>query len=447
MLAEGHQVDIDSLAPGQAAFAAVEQLPDGARGTRARVDRRGRLRFDRVWVRTPTPPPSSVNGVIGLAERDLRWLAEKPRRGSRTLALADKAAGSGMFRLLFELNLSAAQSRLGRLVRIEPRPDALPTLGAWLAQLDALDAGLASRLIDAVPPAAKAWAAHDAPRLVAATATSRPARTALVEGLCTLAAHLPADGIPLSVLAGRAVHRTHGLDLNTSLGRLGARLAAVIAGLPPPAGAAEIRDAWEAVGVWVDRVSSQVTGWQLPLHPAHPAAAVATAYQAAGEPAVLSIGLITSTGASLVAASPDDGTLWVVEGISVLAAAAARRVPASIVCRGGTPSVAVTRLVSAAATAGWRVAVSSDFEPRGLHGAATILRQVGSAGRPWRLTAADYLAGPVEDGELFSPEQVPDTPWDPELAAVMRHNRRRVSEEGRLDTLLADLGHLPEADC
>jgi hypothetical protein len=131
----------------------------------------------------------------------------------------------------------------------------------------------------------------------------------------------------------------------------------------------------------------------------------------------------------------------VVEGISVLAAAAARRVPAPVVCRGGTPSVAVTRLVSAAATAGWHVAVSSDFEPGGLHGAIMILRQIDAAGRPWRLTAADYLAGPAEEGEPFNPEQVPDTPWDPQLAAAMRHHRRRVSEEGRLDTLLADLDH------
>jgi hypothetical protein len=270
MLAEGHQVDVDGLAPGQVAFAAVEQLPDGAGGSRARVDRRGRLRFDRVWIRMPTPPPGSVDGGTGLAERDLRWLAETPRRGRRALTLADRAVASGMFRLLAELDLSAAESRLGQLVRVEPRPDALPALGALLAQLDALDAALTSRLVDAVPPAAKAWAAHEAPRLVAVTATTRPARTALVEGLCALAGCLPADGIPLSVLADRAVHRTHGLNPNTRLGRLGARLAAVIAGLPPPAGTAETRDAWEAVGVWVDRVSSQVTGWQLPLHPGPP---------------------------------------------------------------------------------------------------------------------------------------------------------------------------------
>jgi hypothetical protein len=74
--------------------------------------------------------------------------------------------------------------------------------------------------------------------------------------------------------------------------------------------------------------------------------------------------------------------------IAPSAAVAAQRVPASVVCRGGTPSVAVSRLIRAAATAGWNIAISSDFEPGGLHGAITLLRQVQRAGQPWRLTAA-----------------------------------------------------------
>jgi uncharacterized protein (TIGR02679 family) len=245
--------------------------------------------------------------------------------------------------------------------------------------------------------------------------------------------------VPLSVLAERTVHRTHGLDPTTSLGRLGARLAAAAAGLPPPANAADIRSAWEAVGVWLDRISSQVMGWHLPLNPDHPAAAVAAAYHAANEPAVLTIGIITTDTMPLIAAPPPDGgTLWIVEGVSVLAASAARRVPAAVVCRGGTPSVAVTRLVTAAVHVGWRIAVSSDFEPGGLRGAIALLRHAEPAAYPWRLTSADYLAAPAE-GEPFTPEQVPDTPWDPTLAEAMRQRRQRVSEESRLRLLLGDL--------
>jgi uncharacterized protein (TIGR02679 family) len=390
-----------------------------------------------VWLHAPTPPPATIDAG-GLAERDLRWLAERPHRGQRAQALAAAAVASGLFRVLYELDTSAARFRLGRLLCVEPRPEAEPALAAWVTRLDAIDADLTGQLIDAVPPAARAWAAHEAPRLIAAAATSSNARAALVDGLCALAACLPADGLPLSVLAERAVHRTHGLDPNSNFGRLGARLAAVIAGLPPPAAAADIREAWEAVGVWIDRVSSQVAGWRLPLHPSHPAAAVAAAYHAAGEPALLTVGIVAATHAPLITPPPVGGTIWVVEGVSVLTAAAARCVPAPVVCRGGTPSVAVTRLVRAAAAAGWRIAVSSDFEPRGLHGAAALLRHVGPAGQPWRLSAADYLAAPSE-GNPFNPDQVPETPWDPALAEAMRRRRQRVSEEARLDNLLADL--------
>jgi hypothetical protein len=67
-----------------------------------------------------------------------------------------------------------------------------------------------------------------------------------------------------------------------------------------------------------------------------------------------------------------------------------------------------------------------------------LIRQVQHAGRPWRLTATEYLASPAE-GEPFSPFQVPDTPWDPALADAMRHRCERVSEEARLAHLLHDL--------
>lgn len=440
MLAEAHRVAVEALPiPGLAAYAAVEQVSDAAGGRRDRVDRRGQLRYDKVWIRLPTPAPAII-GSLDLAERDLRWLTSGSylRHGRRAEALAEAAAASGLFRLLYELDMSQARTRLGRLVGIAPRPEAESAVECWLADLNAQDQRVLQRLIDTVPAAAKAWAAEEAPRLIAAAAGSVAARARMAKDLCALAERLPTDGVPLSVLADDAVHSTHGLDLSTSLGRLGSRLAAVIAGLAQPTSTAEMREAWEAVGVWVDRISSQIAGWNLPIHPAHPAAAVAAAYNLAGQPAVLTLGLISSTRAPLVAPPPDDRTLWVVEGISTLAAAAAKPVPGSVVCRGGTPSVAVTQLIRAAANVGWKIAVSSDFEPRGLHGAIMLLRHLEVAGRPWRLTAADYLAAPAE-GEPFTPDQVPDTPWDLALADAMRQRRERVSEEARLATLIADL--------
>ncbi|ONI88034.1 hypothetical protein ALI22I_20020 [Saccharothrix sp. ALI-22-I] len=378
-----------------------------------------------------------------MSEPDLRWLitAGTPRRGGRRgQAIAEAAAMSGWFRLLYDLDLSDATTKLDRLVRIEPRPGTRPALCAWLDHRDGLNALLTGKLIDAVPPAAKAWAGNDASRLIAGIEPSGDARAGLVDQLCALAGALPANGIPLSVLASHTVRRTHGLDANTTLGRLGARLAAAIAGHPPPTDSAAVREAWAAVGVLVDPVSSQVSGWRLPIDPDHPAAAVSAAYQAAKEPAVLTLGVITSGGdRSLIAPpQPESTTLWVVEGISALTAIVACDAHAAVLCRGGTPSVAATKVISAAAASGWRVAVSSDFEPGGLRGAITALRHAGTAGFPWRLTATDYLTAPAE-GERFPSDDVPATPWDPDLATAMRHRRERVSEENRLDVLLTDL--------
>jgi len=51
-----------------------------------------------------------------MSEQDLRWPAAAAtlRRGRRAEALAEAAAASGLFRLLYELDLSQACSRLRR---------------------------------------------------------------------------------------------------------------------------------------------------------------------------------------------------------------------------------------------------------------------------------------------------------------------------------------------
>jgi uncharacterized protein (TIGR02679 family) len=440
MLTEAHRVKVEGLPDNRlVAFAAVEQLPAAEGGSRARTDPRGQVRYDKVFVRSLSSPPSKPE-QSGLAERDLRWLASatRLRRGRRAAAIAQAAAMSGLFRLVYQLDMSQARNRLGSLAGIEPRPDALPILKRWITLITAQDDELSAQLTEAVPAAARIWAVEEAPRLIAAAAGSSAARANLARSLCTLASQLPADGVPLSVLADHTVHSTHGLDPGTILGRLGARLAAAVAGLAQPATTADIRQAWEAVCVWVDRVSSQIAGWNLPLHRGHPAAAVAAAYHDAAEPAVLTLGIISADDGQLITPSPPGGTIWVVEGISSLVAAAARGVPASVICRGGTPSVAVIEVIRAAVRAGWSIAVSSDFEPGGLQGAIALLRHAGPAGHPWRLTTGEYLSAPAE-GEPFHPNQVPETPWNPALAQAMRHRLERVSEEARLAGLLDDL--------
>jgi len=165
ILAEAHPVTVDELPiPGLVVYAAVEQVPAADGSKRDRVDRRGQLRYDKVWVRPPTPAPVTVSRSH-LAEQDLRWLASGSylRRGRRAEALAKAAAASGLFRLLYELDMSQARTRLGRLIGIARRPDAQPAVDRWLASLRAHDQMLSQQLIDAVPAVAKAWAAEEAP--------------------------------------------------------------------------------------------------------------------------------------------------------------------------------------------------------------------------------------------------------------------------------------------
>lgn len=441
-LAEGQPVAVAGVPDGLRALAAIEQVDDGDGGVRRRVDRRGRVRFDRVWVLAGGAPPGDVGAALrgaGLCERDGRFLLGRPRRGQRARDLAVAAARSGLVRLLHDLDVSAGRYRLGRLVRCEPRPEARRRIASWLDGLAAADDRAIRCLASAVPLRARPWVTDELPRLLAASGPDVATRRRLVDALVAVAAALPADGLPLSALASRTVGDTHGLDAGGTCGRLAVRLAAALCGLDPPGSAAAVREVWDGVGVVPDPVSSQAVGWRLPLNAGHPAAAVAAAFTRAGQPAVLTTGLLAAGPEPLVApAASGRATLWVVEGVALLVDAVRADVACPVLCRGGTPSVAVRRLVAQAAAQGWTVAVSSDFEPGGLQGAVTLLAAAGSAGVPWRLTVDDY-AGVPGDGAPFDAASVPDTPWDPGLGEAMRDRGVRVSEEARRDVLLADL--------
>jgi hypothetical protein len=59
---------------------------------------------------------------------------------------------------------------------------------------------------------------------------------------------------------------------------------------------------------------------------------------------------------------------------------------------------------------------------------------------PWRMGAADYLAGVGADDEHVRLTGTPQpTPWDPELAQVMTATGRVLYEESVADALITDL--------
>ena len=106
---------------------------------------------------------------------------------------------------------------------------------------------------------------------------------------------------------------------------------------------------------------------------------------------------------------------------------------------GGQPSAAGWRLLELLAVGGAVFGYHGDFDWGGVRIAQVVRHRVNW--RPWRydhqayqtaVSAAHSLAGLV--GESTA------TPWDPELAAVMRHHNLRIEEELTLDALLQDLG-------
>lgn len=76
----------------------------------------------------------------------------------------------------------------------------------------------------------------------------------------------------------------------------------------------------------------------------------------------------------------------------------------------------------------------------GLRMTAAAITQHGA--EPWRMNASDYRAAASADGpRLRGPEA--DSPWDPELAGLLRDSGRAVMEERLASLLLDDLAERP----
>jgi hypothetical protein len=132
------------------------------------------------------------------------------------------------------------------------------------------------------------------------------------------------------------------------------------------------------------------------------------------------------------------GTVFACQHRAVLRRAAADLAAASapLLCAEGRPSAAFLRLAEAIADGGGELRYHSDFDWRPVAIAATVMDH-GQA-RPWRMTAADYLAG-VSAAHLALTGEPQPTPWDPGLAAAMRQTGLAVPEEIVADQLIGDL--------
>lgn len=232
-------------------------------------------------------------------------------------------------------------------------------------------------------------------------------------------ARLPADGVNLGVLAATVTGSAKALGPGT-LSTLVLRALAVRAGTGFPRSAFARRRLWDGAGVVVDQLSSQVL--VLGIGDARD-----------GEPRRWTLRQLRRSGVP-----GPVGRLWVVENPAVMELAADRlgaRCP-PLVCTDGQPSTACELVLGTAA----EVRVHNDFDWPGLRmGAATIVRH---GARPWRMSAADYLAAVRSDLRSLAGRPAP-SPWDPALAEAMAETGVGVEEEVVADQLIADLDAAP----
>lgn len=243
---------------------------------------------------------------------------------------------------------------------------------------------------------------------------------------------LPADGLPLPVVAERGTGDTKALS-GTPLAGLVLKALALRAGQTVPRGREAERDIWETAGVILDDLSSHVLVLGLTASSDGPLGSWLT--QAAELWTPFRITLHQLVTMPIVPSTPD---IYVCENPSVVRAATARPAPeAALICTEGVPSVACHRLLAAIASAGSRVRWRGDFDWTGLRTTTMAIGRYGA--RPWRMGLADYAAALVTSDSEPLRGAPADSPWDPPLARTMAAHGRAVMEERLVPELLADI--------
>jgi uncharacterized protein (TIGR02679 family) len=402
-----------------------------------------------------------------LADPELAWVLDRVRqrieRGQPThgtITLRSATAGQ--------------RDAVARLFGRAPRPArglsvSLDDLDALLRRSGVHEGGLAAAVITLTGPATvranriaeeeRAWAeaferveAVGAARIELASWLRRIRTTGLVkrlagasptagrellDALASVVAALPtSSGESMSAFAARVTGRAHALDEGSPLATLALGAARALAGLgapgPDESPAEARREAWAAVGVLCDELSSIVLTLGL-TGDASVTGRLLAAAGATGEPVWLTL-------RQLVRAPPGwhgmDAVL-VVENPSVIALAAnalgARAAP--IVCTNGQPSAATMVLLRSLAAAGVRLRHHGDFDWGGITIGNLLHRRLPI--KPWRFDRHAYLravaihphAAPLSGSPV-------EARWDSTLARAMRDAGRRIEEELVADELL-----------
>ncbi|WP_319280638.1 TIGR02679 family protein [Streptomyces sp. FL07-04A] len=427
--------------PDATADAAPTGPPPGEAPTDIDAERLGRLLgdpglawfVDRVRQRMARGRPLTGSVTLSDPDESQRHAAE------RLLGRAPRAGGSLGMRLatvdeilrrsgVSPAGLAAAVASLtGPVVlRAETRSREERAWEEAYAPLDTLDAELAR------------WAERIrrdglVRRLARTPEVAAPLVDAAVRALRALPASPPTSR---ATFAARNLAGAHALDEGAPLAALVLSGIRCLTGHPDGSGAQWRREAWASAGLLKDDLSSTVL--TLNLRGGPPLDRMADA----GEPAVLTLRSLTRR--SPVTSVAAAGTVHICENPAVLSAAADALGPACppMVCLQGQPSAAALTLLRDLSRRGADLLYHGDFDWGGVRIAAALARSV--PWRPWRYTAADYLAA------VTAVTEAPDltgrpaaTPWDPALAVALAECGVRVEEETVLDDLLTDLGPGP----
>ncbi len=379
-----------------------------------------------VTLRVPTPAQrAAVAGLLG---------RPPPRGGAVTVRLADVEAvlrhsgtAPDLASALALLDGPLVDRGAERVSAAAEREAPYAAAQAWLASCPGGER----------PPWAEDWLSAVRRSGALARVTDAGARSWLLLQSLSVAAELTSAPDPLPAarneLAARTCGDAHALDDGSLRSALVLRALALAAGAPRPDSAGTRRALWERFGVVADTVSSTCLVLGLRPRSSSPVAARLRAAADTGDPVHLT-GWDLARGPLDV---PPGLAVLVCENPRVLEALAQRGAgERAAVCTAGMPNLVVLRVLASLRTAGVVLRYHGDFDWPGI---AIANRLVATAGcEPWRMGAADYLAGVGVDGlPLEGPAVRPS--WDPALGEAMRRAGVAVHEEAVLAALLSSL--------
>jgi uncharacterized protein (TIGR02679 family) len=308
------------------------------------------------------------------------------------------------------------------------------------AELESIWAGIQADAVAALAPwpALVDWSEElFALGLLKRLSTTQPVLAKnLIADLVTIAQALPAQAEPIATFAARLFGDAHALDQGSARATLAVRAAALLGHSRFEDEPESRRTAWASVGILCDELSTPVLVFNLPAQADTPVGRLLRTARSDAEPIHLSLRHLVLWPLS------DDPALagldiYLCENPTIVALAARRLGPrcAPLVCVNGQFATPAKILLRQFGEAGARLHYHGDFDAGGLHISRRVIGDHGA--RPWRMSAADYLAAPK--GKPIATDAQLASPWDSALAEAMTRERRAVHEEAVADILLQDL--------